>query len=60
MSDKLIDQEWFIKDVNPTSLELQYLNQNYEEVVRRTGIETAKGVDAQVAVVKVCREMLGK
>ena len=60
MSDRLIDQEWFIKEVNPTTLELTYLNTNYAEVVRRTNIEVEKGVDSQVAVIKVCKEMLGK
>ena len=60
MSNKIIDQEWFIKEVNPSTAEIAYLNQNYEEVIRRTGLEVEKGVIAQNAIVKVCKEMLGK
>jgi len=60
MSDKLIDQSWFLSAVNPSASEVEYLQQNYTEVIRRTNLETAKGVDSQVAVIKVCKEMLGK
>jgi hypothetical protein len=60
MSDKLIDQSWFLTAVNPSASEIEYLQQNYSEVVRRTNLETAQGIEPQVAVIKVCKEMLGK
>jgi hypothetical protein len=60
MSDKLIDQEWFLQGVNPSTTEKNYLQQNYEEVIRRVNLETEKGVDMQTAVITVCKQMLGK
>jgi len=60
MSDKLIDQSWFLSAVNPSASEVDYLQQNYTEVIRRTDLELANGLSAQNAVIKVCKEMLGK
>ena len=60
MSQRLIDQDWFKNEVNPTPSESEYLNQNYEEVIRRVNLEILKGISAQIATVKICKEMLGK